>query len=122
MTIPELLVSLSPALWSAGGAVAGLLGGQFTLKSSRMAKLEEEVKSCRERDANFQVVAAGFRMMAGEMARELPDNQVLKMVGDLLNRKLGPLPAIDDLAELLNDVDQADRDHAARRDAAEGHE
>ena len=99
-----------PALWGTGlgGTVLGLVTGHFKTNRGRIAKLEAEVEECRKRDADFKVVAAGFRMVVGEMMRDNPQSPALQMCGDLLARKLGPAPTIDEFTDLLKQADEAD--------------
>lgn len=94
-----------------GGTVVGLLTGHFKTNRGRIARLEKEVEECRQRDADFKVVAAGFRMVVGEMMRDHPQSPALQMCGDLLTRRLGPAPTIDEFTDLLKQVDQAVPDY-----------
>jgi hypothetical protein len=98
-----------PAMWTTGvgGAALGLVTGHFKTNRGRITRLEKEVEECRERDADFKVLAAGFRMVVGEMMRDNPHSPALQMCGDLLNKKLGPAPSIDEFAHLLNQADEA---------------
>jgi hypothetical protein len=102
-----------PAVWSTGigGTALGLVTGHFKTNRGRITKLEKEVEECRERDADFKVLAAGFRMVVGEMMRENPMSPALQMCGDLLNKKLGPPPTIDDFADLLAQADERAPDY-----------
>lgn len=104
---------LDPSLWggAGGGAAIGLVTGHFKTNRGRIARLEKEVEECRQRDADFKVVAAGFRMVVGEMQRENPKSPALKMCGDLLSRKLGPPPTIDEFTDLLKQVDESVPDY-----------
>lgn len=99
-----------PSQWAIalGGAVAGGATGLFKTNRGRIARLEKEVEECRQRDADFRVVAAGFRMVVGEMMRDNPHSPALQMCGDLLNRKLGPPPTVDEFSDLLNQADEVD--------------
>lgn len=99
---------VDPAVWGtgAGAAALGLVTGHFKTNRGRIDRLEKEVEECRRRDADFRVVAAGFRMVVGEMQRENPRSPALQMCSDLLNRKLGPPPTIDDFVDLVNQIDE----------------
>lgn len=103
---------LDPAAWSTGigGAALGLVTGHFKTNRGRISKLEQEVRECHKRDADFRVFAAGFRMVVGEMARDNPNSPALKLCGDLLNKKLGPPPSIDDFADLIKQADEVHPD------------
>lgn len=106
---------LDPGTWGTGvgGTALGLVTGHFKTNRGRISKLEKEVEECRERDADFKVLSAGFRMVVGEMMRENPNSPALQMCGDLLNKKLGPPPSIDDFANLLQQADKADPHYVA---------
>lgn len=104
-------LSIDPAIWSgAGSAVLGLVTGSVAARRGKVAKLEAEVAECRRRDADYRIVTAGVRLMAGEIKRELPDSKVLAMVSDLLDRRLGPPPSVDDLADLITELDEKTRE------------
>jgi hypothetical protein len=105
-------VSSSPLWTGAGTAVLGFIGGHVKVRTGRLAKLETEVAECRKRDADFEILKAGVRMMVGEMKRSNPSSPALQMFGDLLERRLGPPPPIDDLQHLLNEIDAS----ASRKD------
>lgn len=108
--IGSFALLLDPAVWAgSGGAAFGALAGHLSTRRGRLAKLEAEVTECRKRDGDFVVVSAAFRMMVGEMARQDEHNPVLRMTRDLLQRKLGPVPSIEDMADLLRQVDEADQ-------------
>jgi hypothetical protein len=98
-----LATLLDPAVMLGGGGgttVLGFIGAQL----HRQGK---EIKECRERDARFVVIEAGFRMVVGEMARTNPNSPALQMCADLLNRKLGPAPVdVDGFADLLRKLDE----------------
>lgn len=100
---------LDPQAWSTGigGAAIGLVTGHFKTNKGRISKLEKEVDECRKRDADFKVLGAGFRMIVGEVMRENPTSPALQMCGDLLSRKFGPAPTIDEFADLLKQADEA---------------
>lgn len=106
MTFP--LASLfDPALLfgvSGGGGVLAFVGARFH-------KLEKEVRECRKRDSDMAILSAGVRMMVGELGRELPNSQSLKLFGDMIAKKLGPPPTIEDFADLLRQVDDAAPDY-----------
>lgn len=99
---------VDPQLWggTAGGAFLGLVTGHFKTNRGRITKLEQKVEECRKRDADFQVLGAGFRMIVGEVMRENPNSPALKMCGDLLSRKFGPPPTVADFADMLKQADQ----------------
>lgn len=111
--MPGLLTPLfDPAVWAGAGAAAlAFVGGRVTKRDARISKLEEEVEECRKRDADVLILTAGVRLMVGEMKRRSPGSPALQMFGDLLNRRLGPPPSIDEFAELLKQIDQADEKH-----------
>lgn len=114
----EWLQSLPNYFGEAGAGVLGLVAGNMKMRHGRLAKLEREVEECRHRDARMKVVEAGFRLVVGEMVRENPNSPALRMCGDLLNRKLGPVP--HDMAgfqDLLNDLDRLDE---AKREDDDG--
>lgn len=97
---------LDPSLLIAsGGGLLGFVGGQVKVHRGRVAKLEKEVEECRKRDADFQIITAGVRMVVGKMRREDPDSPELRMFADLCHRRLGPPPAMDDFADLLSQLD-----------------
>ena len=89
-------------------------GGVIAFVAARFHKLEKEVRECRARDADFKIISAGVRMMVGELRRELPDSQALKMFGDMIAEKLGPPPSIEDFEDMLREIDAADE--RSRRD------
>lgn len=99
---------LDPSTWGTGvgGTALGLVTGHFKTNKGRISKLEKEVEECRARDADFKVLAAGFRMVVGEVMRENPKSPALQMCGDMLNRKFGPAPTIDEFADLIGKVDE----------------
>jgi hypothetical protein len=103
---------LDPGTWGTGigGTALGLVTGHFKTNRGRISKLEAEVHECRKRDADLHVVKAGVRLLVGEMVRDNPNSQALKMFGDLLAQKLGPAPTIDEFADLLKQADEADPD------------
>ena len=107
-----MALELDPGAWlgaaGGGGGLLGFVAGQVRSRSRRITKLENEVEACRKRDARLVVVEAGFRMIVGELVRRDPDNQALKMCGDLLNRKLGPAPeGVAGFEDLLRKLDEA---------------
>lgn len=104
---------MDPTIWAPGlgGGIVGLVTGHFKTNRGRISKLEQEVEECRQRDADFKVVAAGFRMVVGEMMRDHPKSPALQMCGDLLTRRLGPAPTIDEFTDLLKQVDSAVPDY-----------
>lgn len=101
---------LDPSVWGTGvgGTALGLVTGHFKTNRGRITRLEKEVEECRERDADFKVLAAGFRMVVGEVMRDNPRSPALKMCGDLLANKFGPPPTIDEFTDLLKQADVAD--------------
>lgn len=85
-----------------GGGILGFVGAKFH-------KLDVEVQECRKRDANIVVVMAGVQLLVGKLERDDPDSIELRMFGDLLNRRLGPPPSVDDFADLVSRIDEADK-------------
>ena len=85
-----------------GGGILGFVGAKFH-------KLDAEVQECRKRDANIVVVMAGVQLLVGKLERDDPESVELRMFGDLLNRKLGPPPSVDDFADLVKRLDEVDR-------------
>jgi hypothetical protein len=101
----SLLSLLDPATVGSvvgGGGVLGFVGAKFH-------KLDVEVRECRRRDADIVIVMAGVQLLVGKMKRDDPESIELKMFGDLLNRRLGPPPSVDDFNDLVSQIDQADR-------------
>jgi hypothetical protein len=100
-----------PVVWSAfgSGGFAGLLSAgaaAFGRRSNRLSRLEKEVQDCRERDAHVVVLAAGFRLMVGAMARREPNAPELKICRDLLDKHI-PLRAADTNLACFADVLEA---------------
>lgn len=104
MTFGSLFALVDPA-WLIGGTGGG---GALAFVGAQFHRLSSEVKECRNRDARFVVIEAGFRLVVGEMQRTNPNSAALRLCGDLLNRKLGPAPDISDLTTLLTALDDAD--------------
>lgn len=108
--MPLLQSLFDPSIWAGAGATAiAFVGGRVTKRDARINKLEAEVEECRQRDARFVIIEAGFRMVVGEMQRDNPNSVALQMCGDLLSRKLGPAPSLGDFSELLAKLDEQDR-------------
>lgn len=108
MTLADLF---DPAwVTSVGTAVLGFVGGQVRVHRGRVAKLEEEVKACRERDADVLILTAGVRMVVGKVMREQPEAVELRMFNDLCNRRGLGTDTLDplDLEALIRRIDEAD--------------
>lgn len=90
--------------------IGSLLGGSGVLGfvAAKFHKLDSEVQECRKRDANIVVVLAGVQLLVGKLERDDPTSVELKMFGDLLNRKLGPPPSVENFADLVRKIDLAD--------------
>lgn len=100
-------LNLDPALLL--GGTGG--GGALAFVGARFHRLEKEVRECRKRDSDMAILSAGVRMMVGELSRELPNSQSLKLFGDMIAEKLGPPPSIEDFADLLKNIDAATPDY-----------
>lgn len=102
-----LAALLDPTVLFGGGGGATALA----FVAARFHRLEKEVRECRKRDVDMAILSAGVRMMVGELSRELPSSQSLKLFGDMIAEKLGPPPSIEDFADLLRKVDNAAPDY-----------
>lgn len=91
--------------------VAGLFGGGGALAFvvAEYKGMKTEIKECRKRDADVVIVMAGVQLLVGKMKRDEPESIELAMFGDLLSRRLGPPPSIDDFHVMLKRIDDADR-------------
>jgi hypothetical protein len=110
-----------PNLWNGlfagGGGLIGLLAARLTGKQSRASQLEqfkdelfkevrEELEECKQGHARMLVAETGLRLLWGEAMRTNPHSQALRMCGDLIRQKLGPVQ--DTPAEFAALLDQLD--------------
>jgi hypothetical protein len=110
--MPSLLSLLDPTTIGSilgGGGVLGFVGAKFH-------KLDVEVRECRRRDADVVIVMAGVQLLVGKMKRDDPGSVELQMFSDLMARRLGPPPSIDDFNSLLAQIDKADLERGKARD------
>jgi hypothetical protein len=102
----------SQFLFGAGGTgVLGFIGGHVKSRGKRITAMEKEIAECRKRDADVIVLKAGMRILVGKIKREQPESIELQMFGDLMARRLGPVPETSlDFQELLNQISRAEEE------------